>query len=83
MATQQDWRTEFYKGFDVHVTPLPHGKSKGAWDYSVRVTQPGEDPGAESELTAAAGDDMDYPTSEAAAAAGFIKGYAMVDELLK
>jgi hypothetical protein len=83
MAAEQDWRTESYKGMDVHVSPLPHDGSDSLWDYTVRVSQPGDDPGAESELVAQSGDDADYPTPEAAVEAGFIKGYALVDQLLK
>jgi hypothetical protein len=49
----------------------------------VRISQPGEDSSSESELTAESGDDADYPSKEEAVQAGFAKGYAMVDELLK
>ncbi|MEN3293039.1 MAG: hypothetical protein V7642_2292 [Burkholderiales bacterium] len=83
MADQQDWRTESYKGMDVHVTALPHDPSGSRWDYTVRISQPGEDSSSESELTAESGDDADYPSKEEAVQAGFAKGYAMVDELLK
>jgi hypothetical protein len=83
MANQQDWRTESYKGMDVHVTALPHDDSGSSWDYTVRITQPGEDSSSESELAAESGDDADYPSKEEAVQAGFAKGYAMVDELLK
>ncbi|HEY8609577.1 MAG TPA: hypothetical protein VIM12_20865 [Noviherbaspirillum sp.] len=80
MANTQDWRTETYKGMEVHVTPLP--RDGGQWDFSVRVGWPGEDSSTGSELNAAAGDDADYPSREAAVAAGFAKGYRMVDEML-
>jgi hypothetical protein len=83
MIDQQDWRTEAYRGLDVHVTALPHAKSSAVWDFTVRISQPGDDPGAGSELIAQAGDDADFPSPEAAVEAGFIKGYSMVDELLK
>ncbi|TFW03380.1 hypothetical protein E4K72_12565 [Oxalobacteraceae bacterium OM1] len=78
----QDWQTDFYKGMEVHVTALPHANDPQRWDYSVRIAQPAEDAGTASDLTASAGDDADYPTPEAAVAAGFEKGYAMVDRLL-
>jgi hypothetical protein len=81
MDDLQDWRTEFYRGMDVHVTALPHGDS-ALWDYTVRITQPGEDPGSSNELVAQSGDDADYPSREAAVEAGFRKGYAMVDQML-
>jgi hypothetical protein len=81
MAYEQDWRTESYKGMDVHVSALPRDDSHSLWDYTVRVTQPGEDSGAESELTAESGDDGDYATEEAAVEAAFIKGYSLVDQL--
>jgi hypothetical protein len=78
---RQDWRTEFYKGMDVHVTALPRDAAGSGWDYSVRVSQPGDDAGSESELVAESGDDADYPSEEAAVQAGFAKGYEMVDRL--
>jgi len=77
----QDWHTEAYKGMEVHVTALPKDDSGSAWDYTVRVTQPGEDSSAESELMASAGDDADFPTEEAAVEAGFVRGYALVDAM--
>lgn len=83
MGIQQDWRTESYKGMDVHVSALPHEGSATKWDYTIRITQPGEDSTSASELTAGSGDDDDYPSKEAAVAAGFARGYAMVDELLR
>jgi hypothetical protein len=79
MSNEQDWQTETYKGMEVHVTSLPG--AGGRWDYSVRVAWPGEDSSSESELSAASGDDADYPDREAAVAAGFAKGYQMVDKL--
>ncbi|MDB5841438.1 MAG: hypothetical protein JWQ23_3390 [Herminiimonas sp.] len=83
MIDQQDWRTESYRGVDVHVTALLHAKSSSVWDFTVRISQPGDDPGTGSELIAQAGDDADFPSPEKAVEAGFIKGYSMVDELLK
>jgi hypothetical protein len=83
MANEQDWRTESYKGMEVHVSALPHDASRSSWDYTIRITQPGEDASSESELTAEAGDDADYPTEDAAVQAGFAKAYSMVDDLLK
>lgn len=80
MSNEQDWHTEVYKGFEVHVTPLT--RADGRWDFSVRIAQPGEDAGSASELSASAGDDADYPDAKAALEAGFDKGYAMVDTLL-
>lgn len=81
MTDEQQWHTETYRGMDVHVSPLPHQGSQ-AWDYTVRIAQPGEDAGSDSELNARSGDDQDYPTKEAAVEAGFAKGYEMVDALL-
>lgn len=83
MAPKQDWRTESYKGMDVHVCALRRSDVPARWDFTVRITQPGEDSGSESELTAESGDDADYPNREAAVQAGFMKGYALVDALLK
>ncbi|WP_151636450.1 hypothetical protein [Noviherbaspirillum aerium] len=82
MAFEQDWHTEEYKGMEVHVSPLAHDDAGTSWDFSVRISQPGEDASYESELTAASGDSGDYPTKEAAIEAGFVKGYAIVDSLL-
>jgi hypothetical protein len=82
MNDRQDWHTESYKGMEVHVTALVHEGSQSEWDFTVRITQPGDDAGSASELTAQSGDDADYPSREAAVEAGFIKGYTMVDELL-
>jgi len=81
MAFEQDWRTEYYKGMEVHVSALPRDESESSWDYTVRISQPGEDSSSESELSAEAGDDRVYPTEEEAVRAGFVKGYAMVDAL--
>jgi hypothetical protein len=83
MAYEQDWQTDLYKGMAVHVSALARDNARSAWDYSVRIAQPGEDASSESELAAESGDDRDYPTKAAAIAAGFARGYAMVDTLLK
>jgi hypothetical protein len=80
MVVPQSWRTEQYKGLDVHVTALPHGQTK-TWDYTVRISDPGADSSSLSELDASSGDDDDFPTEEAAVQAGFEKGYALVDQL--
>ncbi|HJV82871.1 MULTISPECIES: hypothetical protein [Oxalobacteraceae] len=82
MENGQDWHTESYKGMEVHVTALPRDDKASRWDYTVRVTQPGEDASSESELSAESGDDADYPSRDAAVEAGFVKGYTMVDALL-
>jgi hypothetical protein len=83
MPTPQDWRTEVYKGMEVHVAALPHDADATLWDYTVRIAWPGEEAASESEIIAKAGDDADYPDKEAAIAAGLRKGYAMVDEATK
>jgi len=83
MEQRQDWHTEAYKGLEVHVTALPHGEAASSWDFTVRVTQPGDDASSESELTAASGDEGDYPSEEAAVEAGFRKGYELVDALFQ
>lgn len=83
MAYEQDWHTEEYKGMEVHVSALPRDDEGASWDFTIRITQPGDDAGSASELTAQSGDDTDYPTEERALEAGFAKGYAMVDELLR
>lgn len=80
MTASQSWRTEQYKGLDVHVTALPHGATK-KWDFTVRITDPGADSSALSALAAGSGDDDDFPNEEAAVQAGFVRGYALVDEL--
>jgi hypothetical protein len=80
MTVQQSWRTEQYKGLDVHVTALPHGDTE-KWDYTVRITDPGADSSSLSALAAGSGDDDDFSTEEAAVQAGFVKGYALVDKL--
>ena len=82
MTFEQNWRTEYYRGMDVHVSALPRNARHTSWDYTVRVTQPGEDAGSESELTAQSGDDADFSSEEAAVEAAFLKGYSMVDGLL-
>jgi hypothetical protein len=82
MTTPQNWRTEQYKGLQVHVTALPHGHTK-KWDYTVRITNPAGDSSSFSALAAGSGDDDDFPTEEAAVQAGFVKGYALVDTLSK
>jgi hypothetical protein len=79
MEKQQNWSTELYKGMEVHVTVLQKEDAHHQWDYTVRISEPGVDSSAESELIAESGDDDDYPSPDAALAAGFAKGYAMVD----
>lgn len=81
MEKQQNWSTELYKGLEVHVTTLQKEDAKHQWDYTVRISEPGVDASTESELTAESGDDADYASSDVALAAGFAKGYAMVNEL--
>lgn len=82
MRKGQDWHTEAYKGMEVHVTALRKDDLGKVWDYTVRVTQPGEDSSSEAELTAESGDDRDYPSEEAAVEAGFVRGYSLVDGML-
>ncbi|OGB26868.1 MAG: hypothetical protein A3I66_21700 [Burkholderiales bacterium RIFCSPLOWO2_02_FULL_57_36] len=82
MIVPQSWRTEEYKGLDVHVTALPHGDTE-KWDYTVRISDPGADSSSFSMLTGGSGDDDDYSTEEAAVQAGFMRGYALVDKLMK
>lgn len=81
MEQEQNWHTEAYKGMEVHVTALARDDGHSSWDFTVRIAQPGEDAGSESELTAESGDDRPYPSEEDAVEAGFVKGYAMVDAL--
>jgi hypothetical protein len=81
MVSEQSWRTEEYKGMDVHVTALPHDRSKSKWDYTVRVTDPGTDSSAVGALATGSGDDGDFLSEEEAVEAGFAKGYTLVDRL--
>lgn len=81
MEKQQNWSTELYKGLEVHVTTLQKEDAKQQWDYTVRICEPGVDATAASELLAKSGDDADYISANEALAAGFAKGYAMVNEL--
>jgi hypothetical protein len=81
MADQQDWHTESYKGMEVHVTALARDAAASSWDYTVRVAWPGDNAASDSELIAKSGDDADYPSKQAAIEAGFIKAYALVDNL--
>lgn len=81
MEPNQNWHTEAYKGMEVHVTALLRDGPTSSWDYTVRVTQPGDDAASESELTAESGDNADYASEEEAVEAGFVKGYTMVDAL--
>lgn len=82
MDPKQDWHTESYKGMEVHVTALARDDTQASWDFTVRITQPGDDAGSASELTAQSGDDADYASREAAVEAGFVKAYSMIDDLL-
>jgi len=82
MSYEQNWRTEFYRGMDVHVSALPRDDARATWDYTVRIGQPGEDAASISELMATSGDDAEYPNEAAAVQAALRKGYAMVDALL-
>lgn len=81
MDKQQNWSTELYHGMEVHVTALRKDDAKRQWDYAVRVCEPGVDATAESELAAESGDDADYVSQSEALAAGFAKGYALVDQI--
>ncbi|HEY0844862.1 MAG TPA: hypothetical protein VGE12_05815 [Noviherbaspirillum sp.] len=81
MEQRQNWHTESYKGMEVHVTALPRGDTGTSWEYTVRIAQPGDDAGSESELTAESGSAAAFPSEEDAVEAGFVKGYAMVDAL--
>jgi len=49
----------------------------------VRVCEAGLDASAESDLAAESGDDADYATADEALAAGFSRGYALVDQIRK
>lgn len=81
MEEQENWSTELYKGMEVHVTTLKKRKMKNQWDYTVRICEPGVDATADSELIVKSGDDTDYASPDKALAAGFKKGYALVDEI--
>ncbi|WP_293778061.1 hypothetical protein [uncultured Oxalicibacterium sp.] len=82
MEQQQNWSTELYKGLEVHVAPLKKERKTGnLWDYTVRICEPAADSSAQSDLLTASGDDGDYASEEEALAAGFEKGYALVDQL--
>lgn len=83
MEPKQNWHTEAYKGMEVHVTALVRDEPLASWEYAVRVAQPGEDAGSESELTAESGHETVYPSEEDAVEAGFVRGYAMVDALFQ
>ncbi|HEY6773714.1 MAG TPA: hypothetical protein VI140_07050 [Oxalicibacterium sp.] len=83
MDKQLNWSTELYKGMEVHVTALQKEKVRQGWDYTVRICEPGVDATAESELVAESGDDAEYTSQGAALAAGFARGYALVDGLKK
>ncbi|HTH45415.1 MAG TPA: hypothetical protein VL528_10065 [Oxalicibacterium sp.] len=83
MEKQENWSTEFYKGMDVHVTVLQKEDGSRQWDYTVRVSEPGVDATAESELAAKSGDDGDYASPGEALAAGLSRGYAIVDQIRK
>lgn len=83
MAHQLDWHTESYKGMEVHVSALPHAGAESLWDYTVRIAWPGDDVASDSEIVGKSGDGADYPNREAAIAAGFQKGYAMVDAAIR
>lgn len=83
MDKQLNWSTELYKGMEVHVTALQKEKVRQGWDYTVRICEPGVDATAESELVAESGDDAEYTSESAALAAGFARGYTMVDGLKK
>ena len=83
MQPAQEWRTEEYKGMDIHVSALPHEEDGNKWDYTIRIAQPGADSSAAAELAAGSGDDDDYYDREQAIAAGLRKGQAMVDRLVK
>jgi hypothetical protein len=83
MDIQSNWSTELYKGMEVHVTALQKEKAGKKWDYTVRISEPGVDATAESELVAESGDDADYSSQGAALAGGFARGYAMVDQIKK
>jgi hypothetical protein len=83
MEKQENWSTELYKDMEVHVTVLQKEDAAHRWDYTVRISEPGVDASAESELAAESGDDADYASQGEALAAGFARGYAMVDQLRK
>lgn len=83
MASEQDWQTELYKDMEIFVTALPHKGSHTLWDYAVRIAWPGEDPSSDSEVIGKSGDDGNFPSTEAAIEAGFLKGYTLVDNLSK
>jgi hypothetical protein len=83
MTPAQEWRTEEYKGLDIHVSALPHEQQRDKWDYTVRIAQPGVDAAAAAELAAGSGDDDDYSDAEQAIAAGLKRGQAIVDKLVE
>ncbi len=83
MEQQQNWSTELYKEMEVHVTTLQKENTPNRWDFTVRICEPGVDATAASELAAKSGDDDDYFCMNDALAAGFAKGYAMVNEMRK
>ncbi len=83
MEKQQNWSTELYQGLEVHVTAMQKEEPPQLWDYTVRICEPGLDASAESELAAESGDDADYANANEALAAGFSRGYELVDQIRK
>ena len=90
MTVQSNWRTEFYKGFDVYVLAIPRAErasGEGAtapsqWDFVVRICESGADPTAVETLVAHSHDERPLPTRAHAEDAGLIRGYGLVDALL-
>lgn len=87
MEKAQNWKTEEYHGYDMHVCSTArtaeneelagHGAQ---WDFVLKVTLHGEDP-SDSEETARSDNDTYYSTQSIAENMGFLKGREVIDGL--
>lgn len=90
MTVESNWRTEFYKDFDVYVLAIPRAERKSGeasaaptqWDFVVRICEAGADPTAVETLVAHSHDERPLPTRRMAEDAGLTRGYGLIDELL-
>jgi hypothetical protein len=85
-GNQQEWKTQEYRGKQVHVCAalrvnrneaLPgHGQQ---WDFKVRITENGAGPAAHEIASAESDPESFYSTQAVTEDLGFTKGRGLVD----
>lgn len=86
MNAAEEWKTEEYHGYQMHVCARPRPVENEAlpghghqWDFTVRITRAGEAPDATGHETAQSDPGIFYSTQAVAENMGFLKGRELIE----